>query len=162
MRRRRIASLLCLAALTLGGCAETLLIRSYPSGARATVNGEFVGVTPATLEVPRDQVTKKEYRWRVEKPHYEAAEGLVTPRIAPGRIVGAVFTLGILLAFRSPYYLPTVTAELPPVVAATAGESTEQRLEKIQRLHEKGLISEQEYERLRGEILDELRGAPQQ
>lgn len=159
MRRRKLASLLCLAALTLGGCAETLLIRSYPVGARATVNGEFIGVTPATLEVPRDQVTKQEYRWRVEKPNYESAEGLVTPRIAPGRIVGAVFTLGILLAFRSPYYLPAVTAELPPVAAA-AGESTEQRLETIERLHEKGLISEQEYKRLRAQILEGLRGAP--
>lgn len=159
MHRRRLASVMCLAALALGGCAETLVIRSYPAGARATVNGTFVGVTPATLEVPKDQL-KDEYRWVVEKEHYETVEGLVKPRIAPGRIVGAVFTLGILLAFRSPTYLPTVNVELAPIPAAAASPQTlEERLEKIERLHEKGLLSDQEYKRLRGQLLDELRGA---
>lgn len=159
MRHSRTAGIVCLAALALGGCAETLVIHSYPAGARATVNGAFVGVTPATLEVPKDQL-RDEYRWVVEKEHYRPVEGLVKPRIAPGRIVGAVFTLGILLAFRSPTYLPAVSVELEPMpVAAASPEALEQRLEKVERLHEKGLLSDQEYKRLRGQLLDELRGA---
>lgn len=160
MSRKQAAAFVCLAAVALGGCAETLVIRSYPPGARASVDGTFVGVTPATVEVPRERVKGSEIHWKLEKDRYESAEGLVKPRIAPGRIVGGVFTLGILLIFRSPYYLPAVTAELAPVhPAEAAAEPVEQRLEKIEQLHRKGLLSDAEYTRLRQQLLDELGGA---
>ncbi len=95
----------------LAGCGETIAIRSYPPSAKAFVDGEFVGTTPAYHYVPRAEVTPN-HRWRVEYGNCDPAEGTVATGIAGGRIVGYIFTLGILALFRGPHYFIPVDAAL--------------------------------------------------
>jgi PEGA domain-containing protein len=108
----RKAFLLCaVSAALLYGCAESVAIKSYPPGAKAYIDGQFVGTTPVSTQFPRDQVTP-EHTWRVEFRNCDPTEGKLATRVAPGRIVGYVFTLGILAAFRGPYYFPVVDTAL--------------------------------------------------
>lgn len=95
-----------LVVLTLAltaGCSEQLLIRSVPPGAQVSLNGTPVGTTPMVYQT-RDPVP---LAYRIEAPGLPAAEGTVSVRPAPGRIVGTVFTLGILAACRPlKYFTP--------------------------------------------------------
>jgi hypothetical protein len=56
-------------------------------------------------------------RYRIDKaPLYRPAEGTLQARVAPGRVVGAIFTLGILAATKGLYYFPPAQAQLEPTV----------------------------------------------
>jgi hypothetical protein len=98
-------------AITVSGCAEYVSIKSYPSGARAYVDGQDIGTTPASSKIPRSDVGKP-HAWRVEFRNCDYAEGSLETGIAGGRIVGYIFTAGILAAFRGPYYFRPVDAVL--------------------------------------------------
>jgi hypothetical protein len=107
-------------ALVLG-CSEQLIIRSVPPGAQVTLNGSPAGTTPMVYQtrnpVPLD--------YRIELPGMPAAEGTVTTRLGPGRVVGAVFTLGIVAACRPlKYFIPNPLdvelGSLPVAVPPTA------------------------------------------
>jgi PEGA domain-containing protein len=96
---RKLIPVVLVAALTVG-CAESELVRSVPPDAKVFIDDKLVGSTPinfATQDV-------RPLPYRIEKPGYPAAEGTIQTRIAPGRVVGAVFTLGILAIFRSMHY----------------------------------------------------------
>jgi len=88
------------AALVLGGCSEHVSFASRPIGAKVYVDDMYVGDTPTTYST-RNVVSRS---YRVEKPGYPEAVGTLQARVAPGRIVGAVFTLGILAAARPMMY----------------------------------------------------------
>lgn len=107
--RRAYALISCVLLLT--GCAEHVLIRSYPAGAKAIVDGYAIGTTPATTSIPRGDVSKP-HTWRVEYRNCDAAEGTLQTGVAGGRIAGYIFTLGILAIFRGPYYFRPVDAML--------------------------------------------------
>lgn len=161
---RAVAMLATLAMVS--GCAERFAVRTYPTGAKVTVNDQVIGITPVNMYVPRGDL-QKEYRYRIEKENYVTIDGAVRPRVAPGRIVGAIFTAGILLAFRGIRAIPEVITELTPIEPRSAGtvgkgstESIESRLKRIDSLHNQGLLSDEEYKRLRSDVLDELRGTP--
>lgn len=109
MRSR--TALLFVAASTLSGCAESVLIKSYPGGAKAIIDGQVIGTTPASTQIPRAQVGTP-HTWRVEFRNCDSAEGKLETRVAPGRIVGYIFTAGILAIFRGPYYYTPVEAIL--------------------------------------------------
>lgn len=103
--RRRPFPFLCFIALLgaaslLGACSEHVSFDSRPNGAKVYVGGMYVGDTP-TIYSTRDVVTRD---YKVEKPGYPSAVGTLTARVAPGRIVGAIFTLGILAASRPMLY----------------------------------------------------------
>ena len=115
---RRPLILTC-AALALSGCAEQALIKSYPTGAKAFLDGQYIGSTPAHAQIPRSAVSAS-HSWKVEYRNCELAEGQLIARVAPGRIVGYIFTAGILAIFRGPYYFP-------PVDTALAGGDCEPR-----------------------------------
>lgn len=86
----------------VASCAEVVTIRSIPPGAKVYVDGEYVGETPTKFATR--QVIDRSYR--VEKDGYEE-EGTLRARLAPGRVVGTVFTLGIVAAARPlHYYIP--------------------------------------------------------
>ena len=93
------------------GCAEYVAIKSYPGGAKASVDGVVIGSTPATTNIPRSEVGKP-HTWRVEFRNCDFAEGTLETGIAGGRIVGYIFTVGILAIFRGPYYYRPVDAVL--------------------------------------------------
>lgn len=159
----RSVAVIAILALVSGGCAERFAIRTDPEGATVTVNDQVIGVTPVNLYEPRGKL-QKEYRYRIEKEGYVTIAGTVRPRVAPGRIAGAIFTAGILVAFRGMRAIPEVITDLTPItpgmVGAGSSESIESRLKRIDSLHSQGLLSDQEYQRLRSDVLDELRGGP--
>lgn len=116
-RMRRIIALL--AVFVLSGCSESLVIRSVPPGAQVILDGNPVGITPMVFETKEP----KPMTYRIEAEGFPAAEGSVTTRLAPGRVVGAVFTLGIVALARPMFYfvpnpldvhLGTVAAPPPP------------------------------------------------
>jgi hypothetical protein len=88
-----------------------MAIKSYPPGAKAYIDGQYIGTTPIATQIPRGEVTT-EHTWRVEFRKCDPTEGKFATRVAPGRIVGYIFTLGILAAFRGPYYFPVVDTAL--------------------------------------------------
>ncbi len=62
-------------ALALAGCVErTLLFTSSPVGARVTLNGKDVGLTPISIPFVHNQ----RFEYRVEKDGYRSAAGDVT------------------------------------------------------------------------------------
>jgi hypothetical protein len=161
MKRRRSVTLFAL-GVALAGCAESTVVRSYPAGAKVYLNGELKGITPIVLTVPRSQFSDENSRVRLEHEGYDSAEATLRTQVCPGRVVGGVFTLGIVLIFRRPtcfvspqdFVLTAVPGQTPRVEAAPAHEATvEERLQRIQQLRERGVISSDEYERYRQEIL---------
>lgn len=117
MQKHLILGLLVLTA----GCTEKLLIRSVPPGAQVTLNGNIVGTTPMVYET-RNPVP---LAFHIEKPGLPAAEGTVTTPLGPGRVVGAVFSLGIVAACRPlEYFMPNPLdvelGQLPVPVPPTA------------------------------------------
>ena len=107
-------------AAVLCACSETVLIKGYPPGAKAYVDGEFIGTTPAYTKIPRDEVSNK-HTWRVDFRNCDPIEGPLVTRVAAGRIVGYVFTAGILAIFKSP------RSFLPVDVALTGGDCEPQQ-----------------------------------
>jgi hypothetical protein len=107
----RFVAALLIFALCLSGCAEYVTIKSYPGGAKAYVDGQVIGTTPAHTDIPRSQVGKP-HTWRVEFRNCDFAEGNLETGVAGGRIVGYIFTVGILAIFRGPYYYRPVDAIL--------------------------------------------------
>lgn len=106
---RILALLSC--GLTLSACAESVLIKSYPAGAKAYVDGQVIGTTPARMTIPRSQVTDP-HTWRVEYRNCDPAEGQLVTGIGKGRVVSYIFTLGIAALFKGPNYFHPVDAIL--------------------------------------------------
>jgi len=91
---------LVLGAVLSGGCAEQVVFKSTPSSARVFVNDEYVGDTPTVFST-RDVIVRP---YRIELSGFPAIQGALIPHLASGRVVGAVFTLGILALIRPMYY----------------------------------------------------------
>lgn len=84
----------------MSACAERVSFNSRPQGAKVFVGETYVGETP-TIYSTRNVATRS---YRIEKSGYPEAVGTLQARVAPGRIVGAIFTLGILAAARPMLY----------------------------------------------------------
>lgn len=152
-RTHRGAVTLLFAAALLGGCGESVMIRSGPSGANVFVNDKPVGKTPVEYSVSRGDLGKP-YQVRIEKNGYEPATTSLNTRIAGGRVTGAIFTVGILAVFRSMYYIEPVFEQLQPLASPQEerdrllGES----LRNLRDLHEKGKISDEEFQHRQEEL----------
>lgn len=174
-RMRRIVALLAALSL-LSACAEQAVIKSYPAGAKAYVDGQLIGSTPAYTIIPRVDIDKP-HTWRVEYRSCDFAEGTLQKAIAPGRIVGYFFTLGILAIFRSPYYFRPADAVLtggdcetgkaaapaqPTGAAETAtnAQKLTQRLDTLRDLYNRKVISKQVYDRESQQAVEEYSTAP--
>jgi hypothetical protein len=143
----------------LSGCAQGIRFRSDPAGARISINGEFAGITPAQYEIPEHGMPM-ELRYRVERGGYLPQEGNLRPTLAPGRLVGAIFTLGIVYAFRNPYaYKQAYDFALEPLSTPDVRSDplrVDERLRRLQSLLDQGLITQEEYQRQRLAILNGL------
>ncbi len=84
------------ALIALAGCSETLTIRSEPSQARVLLNGIDVGETPLRYRTRN----VRPLHYKVTKDDYPSVEGDIRTRVARGRVIGAVFTLGIVAIAR--------------------------------------------------------------
>ena len=154
--------------LATAGCAQSTLIRSLPSGALVFVNGRSVGETPVELVVSQSEFSDQTFTARLEKQGYEPAEGALRKQVCGGRIVGGVFSLGISFIFKRPTcFSSTQTFSLTPLPADASrkdasGEpvgrplSVHERLERLRKMREEGLITEGEYQHYRKEILNGL------
>jgi PEGA domain/Short C-terminal domain len=143
----------CALVSLLAGCGGSVLIRTAPPGAKAYVDGNFIGRTPVEFSVPRREI--RPHALRLEKEGFEPIEDTIRTRVAPGRIVGAIFSLGIVYLFRSPMDL--VTPEmyaLSPALSAERDRAIGEALRRVQELHDQGKISDEEFKRQRDEILN--------
>lgn len=137
----------------LVGCGDHVLIRTAPPGAKAYVDGKLIGRTPVDFHVPRSEI--KPHSLRVEKEGFEPVDDAIRTRIAPGRVVGAFFSLGIVYLFRSPMDLVRLeTYELSPALSTEHDRAIGEALRHVQELHDQGKISDEELTRRREEILN--------
>jgi hypothetical protein len=155
MLRRGIVALGLL--LMCGGCAEHVHIVTVPPGARIYLDGRLSGTTPYTFSVPRSEIRNIPYK--VELENYRTVEGTLYKRVAPGRVVGAFFTLGILYIFRSPFYIESFNqylAVVPPQTQPSAAPAIpiEERLKRLQELRDDKVLTNEEYERQKAKILE--------
>jgi len=144
-----------IAALTMSACAESTMIRSYPSGSKVFINERFAGITPLAYRVPEDEF-HRDFRVRVERPGFTAVTSTLRKQTCPGRVAGGIFTFGILFLFkgstcfadRHDFALSEVEPRTDP-----AAPSDETRLRRLDRLHTQGVLSVDEYRRYRDAIL---------
>lgn len=146
--------------LATAGCSQSTFFRSDPPGARISVNGQFVGITPARYEMAEQNVPRV-IHYRVERGGYLPQEGEIRARFSGGRLVGAIFTLGLVYAARSPFvYKEVYDFALVPVDDPRDVQEQplrlDERLRRLQDLFEQGLITEDEYQRQRAAILHGL------
>lgn len=97
--------------LLLASCAEVVQIKSYPPGAPAYLDGEYIGTTPVRHSIPRSGV-RAGRTWRVEYGNCTPAEGTLAPVVGGGRVVGYIFTLGFTALFKGPRTYRPVDARL--------------------------------------------------
>ena len=169
--------LVMLPLMILAACADSTLIRTEPPGAAIYVRKKFVCLSPCEYSAPRSEFSPHT-ALRIEKTGYEPIETELKSKIMPSRIVGGVFTLGIVPLFKRPYTyyfhqeyalspITVAAAPAPPIQADQRGAeegSVQQsrpqdvagRLRKAQDLYDRGLISDQEYKRARNQILNDF------
>ena len=157
---RRVAVIALSVAMV--GCAESTVIRSYPLGAKLFVKDHFKGITPLVLTVPRSEFAEEDFRVRLEHDGYATAEEKLQKRVCGGRIVGGVFTLGIVLLFKRPTCFASpqdfVLAPLPGHDVPVVHQPTvDERLQRIQKMRDQSIITNEEYEHYRREILKDLK-----
>ena len=150
---------LYLVVLSSFGCgAETAALRTTPPGAKIFVNDKFVGVSPTTFTIGRNDGT----HYRAVLDGYAPAEGQLESRIAPERVFASFVTVGFFSIFMGWHHYPTTYVDLGPPLnlspesRAAPESSPEDRLRHVQNMYDQRLISEQEYNQLRSEILHEL------
>lgn len=159
MNRLRSFVCLLLVAAILNGCTQAIVFRSDPPGARVSLNGDFIGITPSRYEIP-ERPLPEVLNYRVERGGYLPQEGQIRPVFGVGRLFGAIFTLGIVYVFRNPYlYKAHYDFALSPVGDRDVQAEplrVEERLRRLKDLFDQGLISEQEYQQQRAAILHGL------
>ncbi|MDX1697600.1 MAG: PEGA domain-containing protein [Thiohalobacterales bacterium] len=166
-----VAGLACLLAMsgcsTLGGDRQTITIRSEPPQATVLADGTDLGTTPLTFK-PADAfrtgvTTGGEgilaYRYigklTVKKPGCKDFVTEVDDSILSKDI-------DVTLECDPDYRPPASAAPAPQQPAAPAARpaamptTAEERLQRIESLHDKGLISDGEYRELRQRVLDTL------
>jgi len=89
---------------------EVASFTADPSPARVYLDDTYIGDTPLDLTFQCAQMGDR--RYRIERPGCAPAEGILNARVAPGRIVGAVFSFAISLAFQCPQYFVPVRVRL--------------------------------------------------
>jgi hypothetical protein len=152
-------AILCSGLIFLVGCAETVVIQTIPPGATVRVNDVLIGTSPVLFSAHSKEVERTTYHYQVEEKGYLPAEGDLQKRIAPGRIVAYVFTLGIFRAFRGvKAFVDPAHIKLQPVGAAAhaATSKLEARLNELKSLRDRGVISEEEYRQARAAALKGL------
>ncbi len=138
------------------GCAESFVVNTYPPGAEVFIDDLPAGFSPVEHIVPRAEPLKPLRYW-IEKTRARTIEGVLEPRVTPGRVIGAVLTVGISTLFRGVRCYDDLDIQLRPVEIADAesGTSIAERLEEARDLLDRGVITEREYKRLRARVLDE-------
>jgi hypothetical protein len=157
------------AATLLSGCAGTgsssgsqsgqIRITSEPAGAIAYADGTELGATPLAI-VPgnhfRSGIVGLSYRYVGKLSIKKAGCDTWTTDVND-----AILSKDIHAKLKcDPNYQPPAPAAASPSPGTPAGAATGdqsiERLERIEALHKKGLISDEEYKQLRARIIDKL------
>lgn len=153
----------------VSACTEAARVTTTPPGARLYVNGEFVGITPTVYRVARSKWPEV-FTYRFDLEGFHSREGELRTMLYRGRLVGSVFSLGILALLRRPvslvdpqvFVLEPVATGNPPVPLLPRGDSPrrestlEERLRRLRQARDEGRLSPAEYERQSDEILEDL------
>ena len=147
---------LLLASLVVSACSETTRIYSDPPGAMVWINGNALGETPVNFKARSWSVRPNAYRYRIEKAGYVAQVWYLKPRLSVGRIVSAYLS-SCMSCFRGFYEFDAQTrivlAEDEGVLpVGSAGE----RIRRLQRLYDAGLISAAELHMRRIQLIPSL------
>ena len=116
-------------------------------------------MTPVRYAVPNAEIGR-DFHVRVEHAGYQTVDGMLKKEVSRGRIVGGVFTFGILLLFRTStcfaslndFALPEVEGGQSPA-GSTGTPTVETRLQRLDRLRQQGTITDEEFRRYREAIL---------
>jgi hypothetical protein len=138
---------LALVAIALASaCAHRTRILTQPPGASVFIADQFTCITPCMHSTPATELEDRT-PLRLEREGYEPVSAELQTGYMTSRIVGGLFTLGLVPLFKWPYtYNSTHEFVLTPM-------SRERRLAEAERLRGAGKISEEEYQRLRSSIL---------
>lgn len=149
-------ALACTACAQLPQAPERITINSDPPGARAWVSGRELGLTP--LPVVIDEVFPMRWTARMDKSEdgfafYRRLELLDLKKDGcepySNQITAAALGKDIQVTLKcDPNYVP-------PAIVST-GETIEQRLQKLEHLKSKALITEDEFQQQRQRILNQL------
>jgi hypothetical protein len=133
-------------ALCIAGCAHRTRVVSTPPGAAVYVDEQFVCTTPCFYERPATEL-EDHTPVRVERPGYHTVQGTLETAILPSRVVGGLFTLGLVPLFKWPHtYKSVQTFTLRPL-------TREERLAEVEELYRRGTVSADEYRELRLDVL---------
>lgn len=165
MKNRRlptVAAVICIPALLAQGCAgpnvskknaKQIEIASDPAGATVLVDGSEIGSTPLSVvpgEVFRSGFVGLSYRYYgrliLKKPGCEEKVIEVNDAVLAGDVRANLEC--------DPDYRPTMAEPAAGIPAES--DSYAERLKRIERLYEQGLIMEEEHDMLRRRVLDEL------
>lgn len=167
VRESALLALFCTAALS--GCASltkpvsSITINSDPPGAQVFVSGRNIGTTP--LPVVLDKEFPRHWTERISSdvgPGFAFYRRLATVTIKKSgckpytnQFTGKTLRHDITVTLTcGPQYL--LAAPAAPATAAPEGATIEQRLQELQELKKKGLISDQEYHTQQQRILNQL------
>lgn len=140
------AARLLAGALLLAGCAHRTYITSMPAGASVYVREQFVCTTPCYYQTPATEL-EDDTPVRVERRGFAPVNGHLETAFLTSRIVGGVFTLGLVPLFKWPHtYKSVQTFTLRPL-------THEERLQQLEVLRKNGTITEEEYRALRLDLL---------
>ncbi len=162
MKRSRVGNVVSLLAclMSVSACSESVAIRTQPPGASVYVDGKLVGIAPVVYTVPRAQFGEHPNLCRVEMEGYAPTEDKLRTQFAGGRLAGAIFTLGIVYLFKSPYTFRSPQDFMLSKYVTAPGQGGQgstgtsvDRLERLQKLRDQGTITQQEFEQYKSEIL---------
>jgi hypothetical protein len=161
----RFTATLLASSIFLSSCASTTVIQSSPPHTKLYLNGEPVGVTPYTHTDTR--IVGSTTVVRLEKEGYQTLHTSFArdEEADVGAIIGGIFFLVPFLWIMK--YKPHRYFELIPLTEAQEQMRTEEgrqpaatkpkaeRLKELKQLLDEHLITEEEYDRQRAEILRE-------
>lgn len=149
---------LVLIACLLSSCYSSTVIYSNPPGAKAYVNGEYIGMTPC--EYGDEKIIGSTNRIRLEKQGYETFNATFSRNevFDPGACAGGVFfTVPFLWIMK---YNPSRTFHLDPIMyddeklEVVPVSEREQKMRELQRLLDEKLITEEDYQVLKKKVLE--------
>ena len=144
MLRRVVAAL----SIGLAGCAHQTFLVTNPSAASIWIDDRFVCVSPCYYRTPATEL-HAHTPVRIETPGFETQRTELQTHIAAGRIIAGFFTVGLVPLFRWPRTYPAYhTFNLRPL-------NLQERMAELDRLRETGEVTQEEYERLHAQQLDQ-------
>jgi hypothetical protein len=141
-----VSRLIVVVLVAATGCAHRTRIESVPSGASVYVANAYVGTTPLLYSTPATDL-EENVPVRLERPGHASVEDTLKTGIQAKRIVGGVFTLGLVPLFKWPHtYEPVQRFNLRPL-------SKEEALADLDTRRTSQRLTDEEYRALRLDIL---------